>query len=250
MSLPFQILGTTETPSAVENLITQANEMLCLVTPYFKPSDRVGTAILAAKVARKVTVIMLLRGGEDQPKQAANAKRYADAGVQVGYLPRLHAKIYLNEHEAILTSMNLYEDSATNSYEVGVRYPKDTSPEAYQAIIQQVQTLAQRAGEEARMAREIPGTGPAPAKGAAAARSALAASGRRPARAAHAGHCIRCDEAIPLNADKPFCPECFASWARFANVDYEEAFCHACGKEGKITAAKPLCKSCWRASAG
>lgn len=249
MSTPFQILGTTETPSAIENLINQAKTHLYLVTPYFKPSERVGKAILTAKVVRKANVVMILRGGDDRAKQAANAKPFVEAGVVVAYLSRLHAKLYVNEEEAILTSMNLYEESATNSYEVGVRYPKATSLEAFQAIVGQIQELAHRADEETQLAQASRAATAPASRTPATLRAPAPAPKARLARAAPAGHCIRCDVAVPLDVERPFCATCFATWSRFANVDYEEGTCHACGKDAKVTAGKPLCKSCWRASA-
>ena len=40
--------------------------------------------------------------------------------TSIGYIPNLHAKIYLTEGHAIVTSMNLYEYSQVNNEEIGV----------------------------------------------------------------------------------------------------------------------------------
>ena len=46
--------------------------------------------------------------------------------IQIFDVPTLHAKCYINEHEAILTSLNLYEFSRQNNEEMGI-YVKNQS---------------------------------------------------------------------------------------------------------------------------
>lgn len=33
---------------------------------------------------------------------------------------------------------------------------------------------------------------------------------------------------IEFNEDKPYCYDCFKSWNKYQNEDYEEKFCHEC----------------------
>ena len=40
--------------------------------------------------------------------------------IKTGFLQDLHAKCYMNEEEALVTSMNLYEYSQVNNYEMGI----------------------------------------------------------------------------------------------------------------------------------
>ena len=66
------------------------------------------------------------------------------------------------------------------------------------------------------------------------------------------GHCIRCGEKIPfassLRVYKEFyCAPCFERWERYSNAEYNEAYCHVCGKRvSGITAKRPLCRECWQ----
>jgi len=60
------------------------------------------------------------------------------------------------------------------------------------------------------------------------------------------GHCIRCGKNIALNPGKPYCAEHFKSWAKYSNSDYEEKFCHSCGKPQKSSLNKPQCYSCFK----
>ena len=59
------------------------------------------------------------------------------------------------------------------------------------------------------------------------------------------GRCIRCKESIPFDPDRPLCDDCFASWNRYENWDYEEEYCHRCGADWDTSYAKPLCRPCY-----
>jgi hypothetical protein len=58
------------------------------------------------------------------------------------------------------------------------------------------------------------------------------------------GYCIRCNTSIDFNEEKPYCYECFKSWSKFQNEDYEEKFCHECGVKADTSLADPLCFIC------
>lgn len=46
-------------------------------------------------------------------------------------------------------------------------------------------------------------------------------------------YCIRCGKKINYDKDKPLCPTCFKSWARYMDKSYHEKYCHYCGKVNK-----------------
>lgn len=52
-------------------------------------------------------------------------------GVRTSICKNLHAKCYLNENEAIITSMNLYGFSQQNNNEMGIYISKSQDPELY-----------------------------------------------------------------------------------------------------------------------
>ncbi|MCQ2613320.1 MAG: hypothetical protein MJ183_06935 [Treponemataceae bacterium] len=60
------------------------------------------------------------------------------------------------------------------------------------------------------------------------------------------GHCIRCGGKIEKDVKRPYCSDCYATWAMFGNIHYQEPICHYCGKQikSKITMAHPLCEEC------
>jgi phosphatidylserine/phosphatidylglycerophosphate/cardiolipin synthase-like enzyme len=49
-------------------------------------------------------------------------------------LDNLHSKCYLNENTAIITSMNLYQHSQENNWEMGIKIDKSTESDIYEKI--------------------------------------------------------------------------------------------------------------------
>jgi len=62
------------------------------------------------------------------------------------------------------------------------------------------------------------------------------------------GFCIRCGEKMKLNPRAPYCSKCFNSWKKYKNEEYEEKYCHICGKPNKSSLIKPRCYECYTAN--
>jgi phosphatidylserine/phosphatidylglycerophosphate/cardiolipin synthase-like enzyme len=62
-------------------------------------------------------------------------------GVRTSVCSSLHAKCYLNEKEAIVTSMNLYKYSQDNNDEMGIYLTKENDPDLYQDILNEANRL-------------------------------------------------------------------------------------------------------------
>ncbi|HEY4262595.1 MAG TPA: hypothetical protein VGM98_20710, partial [Schlesneria sp.] len=64
---------------------------------------------------------------------------------------------------------------------------------------------------------------------------------------ADVGYCIRCHVTVNPDPMHPLCKECYPKWKQFENPDYEEKFCHLCGKSTKSNMRKPSCYACYKA---
>ena len=62
-------------------------------------------------------------------------------GIRTSLCKNLHAKCYINENEAIITSMNLYEFSQQNNNEMGIYISKAEDTDLYNAALEEVQRL-------------------------------------------------------------------------------------------------------------
>lgn len=258
----MDVLSGTDISGQVIALIEGARKYVVLVTPYFDPWPRLTTAIKAARAQHGVRVRLLLRGGEDKAKQDEKAAELRAFGVEVSFLERLHAKIYLSESQAIVTSMNLLKSSALDSWEIAMRADVTADAATYGDVAKHTLDLLKRAEADRRITShaQVANAVASVAAVLGDAQAALAkltssvpkvtpSTGVTTRKRISGGHCIRCGGPIVLDPAHPLCAECYKSWARYKKPDYEEKHCHACGKEKKTSMAKPLCRPCWEASA-
>ena len=152
-------------------------------------------------------------------EQSTGVENLPDSpGIEIRFLKNLHAKCYLNEKEALLTSMNLHEFSQENNAEMGILVSKEKDRQLYDGIHEQAMIW-----KKASRCIETEDSGEL---------------SRR--------FCIRCKGDIPDNRDVPFCGRHWKTWNRFKNEDYPEEYCHYCGNEYETTKSKPLCRACFR----
>jgi hypothetical protein len=222
-----KFLVTTGISHYLEKIITNANDKLIMISPYLKINDRL-RQYLQDKNLLKIDIRLVYGKNELQP--AENAWLESQRSIQLSFCRNVHAKCYLNEKEAIITSMNLHEFSQQNNEEMGIYVNKAEDPELYADIYQEAMRLV-RVSDEAKVpVVTAPKVTAKPAK----------------ASANDLGFCIRCHAAIPLNPVAPYCRKCYKSWEKFENSQYEEKHCHICGRPNNSTRIKPSCYECYK----
>ncbi len=223
----------------VIRMIENAKHNVLLITPYLDPWPHLVTEIRNAVLVRKLPVTLVLRGGSDRARQEQAAASFVEMGVRVRFVERLHAKIYVCDDIAIVTSLNLLKSSVEGSWEVATVFRKQSDPQAYRDLTEAAKRLGEliKADQALAEAETKPPAKPRPP-------APPAAKGARKTLAD--GHCIRCGEGIPLAPNRPMCRTCYTSWAAWENPDYPEKHCHGCGKPHGSSMAKPLCKVCFR----
>lgn len=218
-------------------ILEKANKYAFLVTPYLdlKSLGHLTDAVDMA-VGRKVDVRFIIRADEEETVQD-DVNRLMSRGVRMYQVPRLHAKIYLNETAVLVSSMNITTYSTTNSHEIALLV---TQPEEVTKIRSYVTEHLMKLGEQ---------IAPAPAKQStsASAKQTTAApvsyqGGVRP------GFCIRCGIPVALDPGRPLCDNCYRSWAEWSNPEYPEKMCHFCGQPAEVSYNKPLCFQCFRSA--
>ena len=230
-------LTTTQISAELENLIKTAQDEITIVSPYLKVNHRLQSFIKDAG-QRRIRFNLIYGKRELQPDEWNWIKQLGT--VETGFVENLHAKCYLNETAAIVTSMNLYEFSQQNNDEMGILVTAETDPELYKDIRAEVERLERGAEQKWSQRTQKNKTSPSNHRSSG--------SPVKPARQDKTtGHCIRCGDTRDFDANKPLCEKCYRSWAIFKNESYPEKYCHGCGrqKEG-ITFAKPLCSLCYR----
>ena len=211
-----------------------------IISPFLRINERI-KELLGDKERLKIDVRVVYGKNELQPDE--NNWLESMRSIRTSFCKHLHAKCYVNEHEALLTSMNLYEFSQVNNHEMGVLIVRDEEPELYEQVYRESMRIV-RISDEVRVtvakvdSKKTARHRPKPAKGRAKQRS----SRQKPEN----GSCIRCGEAIAADPAKPYCKRCYRSWSRYKNESYEEKYCHFCGNEHTTTLAKPACRACFK----
>ncbi len=280
----FELLYDENVLPAVIKLAEGARGQLVLVSPYNDFSVNLRNAVEQA--ARRVSVIAVCRSDQDQ-KEKAHLDWLTGLGAQVYLVERLHSKIYLNEEQAIVTSMNLLQGSAVNSKEIAfliqdaethaeiLKYVNDrliANAKPYRPLTSQPRPSGSSArpapqpqkpyrppasqprpsGSSARpVAQPRPSTPDRPdADGllAVAGKAVLGMLKRSMDR--DQAYCIRCGSGISYDTEHPLCEDCYKKWAVYKDPDYRERQCHRCGDKQKTSYARPLCRECYRAAAG
>ena len=213
-------------------IIEEADRELVLISPYIKADDETKNLL---KNKTRATTIHVIYG---KKKLKSSEKSYFDElGIKTSFLKNLHAKCYLNEKEALLTSMNLYEFSQEHNDEMGILVSRQDDEELYEAIHRQA-TSWKTASSETEPASK--------GKVNSAATKARTNPSRTRQDKPRDGFCIRCRDVVPAYPEQPYCRRCYATWKRYKKNSYEEEkHCHTCGSEHTATLKKPLCRACY-----
>ncbi len=133
-----KFLDTTGVSYHLQQLINKANERLILISPYLKINEKIKQS-LKDKNRMKIDIRVIYGKNELQPEE--NNWLKSMTSIRSSFCKDLHAKCYLNESEAIITSMNLYEFSQVNNNEMGIYVVKETDPTLYNEIYEEVKRL-------------------------------------------------------------------------------------------------------------
>ena len=230
-----EFLTTSGINYRLEQIIRNAREQLWIISPFLKINLKI-KEFLEEQNQNKIDIRVIYGKNDLRPEE----KKWlaSMASIRTSFRNNLHAKCYLNEKEALLTSMNLYEHSQINNDEMGMLVSREQEPDLYDKILDESRRIM-RVSEEIRetVATVDPSDeiseGPKPARDLA--------NVEKP----QDGFCIRCKTTVPANPIQPYCKGCFGSWNRFKNPDYEEKHCHTCGIAMTTTKNKPACLSCY-----
>lgn len=238
-----KFLDTSQVSAELTQLIKKANEKLYLISPYLQISTPLKDYI-RERDTYKID-IRVIYGKQDRLNPEDMSFLQELQMVKVAFCENLHAKCYLNEKKAIITSMNLYAYSAQNNREMGILVEKDQDPELYDDIATECRSIFQTSVEPSYVVKKKePQTSPVIKKD-----SPKAPTSKR--EQAGNGFCIRCHSPIKLDEKHPLCDSCYPIWAKYSDPDYIEKYCQACGNqvpknERPITYSKPICYPCYK----
>lgn len=230
-----KFLDTTGVSYHLQQLINRANERLILISPFLKINDRIKQS-LEDKNRMKIDIRVVYGKNELQPEE--NNWLKSMQSIRSSFCKDLHAKCYLNEKEAIITSMNLYEFSQVNNNEMGIYIEKEKDGELYKDLMEEAQRLI-RISDEIVVSVEK-----------ATDKEKKKEKDERPKTKSDkdSGFCIRTGVPVPFDIERPFSYEAYKKWNEYADRDYPEKYCHFSGEDssGQTSMNKPILAKNWK----
>jgi phosphatidylserine/phosphatidylglycerophosphate/cardiolipin synthase-like enzyme len=220
-----RFLDTTGVSNELAQIIKGAKERLILISPYLQICDRF-KEMLEDQDRQKIDIRIVYGESELQPQQSNWLKSLES--VRTSVCKNLHAKCYLNEKEALISSMNFYEFSQINNNEMGIVVYKSEDPQLYNDINDEAKRLIRFSGEKKPIVEKM------------ILKEVTTDTGD--------GYCIRCGKKIKMDPKHPYCITDYQNWKTFKDTSYKEkkGFCHICGRQNVSSMEKPVCMSCYK----
>ena len=142
-----RFLNTSATNFFLEELIKNAKERLCLISPYLRLKDRI-KELLEDKNRLKIDIRIIYGKTDLHPNEIKWLQQLNY--VRVSFCKNLHAKCYINEETCIITSLNLYEFSQVNNNEMGILINKAEDGQVFVDAYEEAQRII-RISDEVRI---------------------------------------------------------------------------------------------------
>ncbi|MES2138489.1 MAG: phospholipase D family protein [Bacteroidota bacterium] len=236
-----KFLNTSGVSYHLEELIKGTKERLILISPYLQFSQRIKEHIDNLNIQKRDIRIVFR---ESKLQLDENNWLEKQIGVRTSICANLHAKCYINENEAIITSMNLYEFSQQNNNEMGIHITKANDPELYNSTLEEVQRLLTISKEIRVSIQEI---SPVNQNKTEKKKIVITHTNQKLVNES-TGFCIRTGFQIPFNVEQPLSDDAFKKWIVFGNSNYPEKYCHFSGEksDGETSVNKPILKKNWK----
>src|SRR4051812_3305105 len=134
-----KFITTTEISSLIERIIKDSEDFIILATPFIQIHSRLKVIIERKLNKSDVQLNFICRNS--LPNDEDIWLRKYDKRINVIFNDQLHAKCYLNEKAAIVTSLNLYHYSIVNNIEFGVFFERKADYKNYCSILEEIISL-------------------------------------------------------------------------------------------------------------
>ena len=253
--------------SALSQIFEQADYELIVISPYIKLHERI-KSILKTKLKNPDLAITILFGkNEDDVSKSMNKNDFEFfkqfPNIQIRHEKRLHAKLYANDYNVLITSMNLYDYSQDTNIESGIfgsTSDKKIGKEAlnyFTRVMEQSELIFEKVpvfeskllGLSSKYVKSKISVDNSDEfysnktyKKVYKKRSPKNEKAKPSAENKNTGYCIRTGEQIPFNIKMPYTTKAFSSWNRYKDENYAEKFCHFSGEksDGVSTYKSPI----------
>lgn len=231
-----EFLDTQGVSYFLKKLINNSNEKLYLISPYLQLNNQLKLSLQDRHKFSIDIIIIYGKVSDINPDDSEWLKSLPD--IKLWFHKDLHAKCFINEKEAIVTSMNLYMYSQQNNVEMGIYVSKEKDELLYRQISEEVDRIKRGSEHRTITIQKVEEAKVLPNKSVDKIGSTKLKT----------GYCIRTGVEIPFNVLKPLSYEAFKSWSKYSDSDYSERFCHFSGEpsNGETSVSKPILKKNWK----
>ena len=191
--------------SKIGSIIQDAKKYIIIVSPYIN-LDSTYTALLEMSIGKKIPITFFYRKDdvEDNSNNFKDIENFEHLpGVSLHACPGLHAKIYMNEIDFLITSRNLYIKQGEESLDVGLFSNINENRDIYFRIKEDLKLFAHTSLKINHTQKKESNT-----------KSSVFDFGLKKTESKKQrdnSFCIRCGDPIPFNPDMPYCSSCFSS---------------------------------------
>ncbi|MBQ1670637.1 MAG: hypothetical protein II070_02475 [Treponema sp.] len=255
----MEFLTTKGIAASIEKIIRTAREHIVIISPYIKVDK---TYIERLHEADRNNVRIHIVFGKKDMADFEKDKFQNFRNLNIYFLENLHAKCYMNENSALITSMNLYGYSEENNREMGLFINRSDNYNLYDDMKGECLSIINSAKQYLLNNEEnhsnfplddtdfpLNNSNPIIVDDEEEFLNKFLAEEFGDSEELE-GHCIRCGTRIYLNENYPLCEDCYRVWAQYNNPNFQENYCHKCGQritwqDGEpISYANPLCPKC------
>ncbi|MBR9847572.1 MAG: hypothetical protein GYB35_16385 [Algicola sp.] len=266
-----EFLTENDLNAALSHIFESAKYELLIISPYIKLHDRI-KSILQSKLNNPDLLIVVLFGkNEDDVSRSLNQNDFnffkQFPNIQIRFEKRLHAKLYANEYQYLITSMNLYDYSQNTNIESGIigdvtekRIGKQTM-DYFERVIEQSELIFERIPKfETKMfglsSKYLNSETEVDNSDAFYSNTSYKKEFKKTfkrtrensdANKEKEGFCIRTGDKIEFNLKMPMSPKAYSSWERYKDEYYAEKFCHFSGEpsQGATSFKNPVLRKNW-----
>lgn len=228
----------TNVHAEIIGLIDRAKQFVILVSPFVRPWPDFKVAL--AKATLRGVRFHLVCGHTVQPSHLDVFERLE---IPMDVVVNLHAKLYLSEREALITSANLTRSSVERSVENGILTDREGEPDNWIVYFEQYQQVLDRAAPPKRPHQIDTAMLDAYLRGDI---HALDDTGD-PEAQTDRRYCISCGEIASDDDTARACLKCIAMALVQGNDEVTGAVCTVCKASAPgRTEEKPRCTPCYK----
>lgn len=136
-----EFLDTQAISSELIKLIREAREKIVIVTYSLDVNLQIAERLKTKSRQGTLSEIVIIYGNFKNMKESNFSRLSEIKDLKMFEKKNLHAKCYLNENRAIITSMNLYEYSQQQNIEMGLLITKKDDYKAYSGLMDEIEHI-------------------------------------------------------------------------------------------------------------